>query len=136
MTRLSAALLAAAVALCGCEAPAPLRGQAQADAATVAACRQRANQIYDQQNRGAIFSQQSQANMPFSANYTPDVPTRGLSAQFGFDRTVNDCIRNTGADTSRTPTGTTGTAAAATAPAMASPGPSDKTALPPPPARP
>jgi hypothetical protein len=129
MIRFSAAILAAA-ALCGCEAPAPLRSQAQADAATVAACRQRANQIYDQQNRGAIFSQASQANMPFSANFTPEVPNRGLSAQFGFDRTLNDCVRNTGTDTTRTPPGN----AAATA--VAAPGPADKTALPPPPPRP
>jgi hypothetical protein len=100
MIRFSAALLAAAM-LCGCEAPAPLRGQAQADAATVAACRQRANQIYDQQNRGAIYSPQSQSNTPFSANWTPEVPNRGLSAQFGFDRSVNDCIRNTGTGTDR-----------------------------------
>jgi hypothetical protein len=129
MIRFSAALLAAAM-LCGCEAPAPLRGQAQADAATVAACRQRANQIYDQQNRGAIFSQASQANMPFSANFTPDVPNRGLSAQFGYDRTLNDCIRNTGTDTNRT------LPANSSAAAVAAPGPADKTALPPPPARP
>jgi hypothetical protein len=129
MTRRSAAVLLAAVSLCACEVPAPLRGQAQADAQTVAACRQHANQIYDQQNRATIFSQGSQANMPFSANWTPEVPNRGLSAQFGFDRNVNDCIRNTGTDTSRTPP--VNAAATAVAPAQ-----SQKTALPPPPARP
>jgi hypothetical protein len=103
MIRVSAALLLTAVTLGACDAPlpAPLRSQAQADASTVAACRQRANQIYDQQNRGAIYSPQNQANTPFSANWTPDVPNRGLSAQFGFDRSVNDCIRNTGTGTDR-----------------------------------
>jgi len=103
MIRVSAALLLTAVALGGCDGqlPAPLRSQAQADASTVAACRERANQIYDQQNRGAIYSPQPQANTPFSANWTPDVPNRGLSAQFGFDRSVNDCIRNTGTGTDR-----------------------------------
>jgi hypothetical protein len=103
MIRVSAVLFLTAVTLGGCDAPipAPLRSQAQADASTVAACRERANQIYDQQNRGAIYSPQSQANTPFSANWTPDVPNRGLSSQFSFDRTVNDCIRNTGTGTDR-----------------------------------
>lgn len=126
MTRLSASIVLAAVTLCACEAPAPLRGQAQADAQTVAACRERANQIFDQQNRGTIFSGQSQVNTPFSANWTPDVPNRGLSQAFGFDRMVNDCIRNTGTGTNRTPPGNA-------AAAQANPAAGEKTAPPPPP---
>jgi hypothetical protein len=116
----------------GCDVPAPLRSQPQSDAQTRAACRERANQVFDQQNRGAIFSGQSQANMPFSANWTPDVPNRGLSQQFGFNQIVNDCVRNTGTETTRTSPGS-GTPAA---PAQASPSPGEKTALPPPAAQP
>ena len=86
--------------------------------------------MFDQQNRGAIFSQGSQANMPFSANYTPDMPSRGLSQQFGFDRMVNDCIRNTGTGTTRTPTGE---GAPATVTRGAYPSAGEKTAPPPPP---
>ena len=131
MIRPLVALALAMATLCACDnstIPAPLRSQSQADAQTVAACRQRANQVFDQQNRGAIFSQGSQANMPFSANYTPDMPSRGLSQQFGFDRMVNDCIRNTGTGTSRTQSGE-----AAAAAHTASPSSGDKTAPPPPP---
>ena len=134
MTRNPIFLLLPIGVIFGCtnaDIPAPLRSQGQADAQTVAACRERANQVFDQQNRGAIFSQGSQANMPFSANYTPDVPNRGLSAQFGFDRAVNDCIRNTGTETSRTSDNPGGaTAGTASRPTSA------KTAPPPPPARP
>ena len=46
MTRLSVFLVAALA--CGCtnaDIPAPLRSQQQADAQTVAACRERANQV-------------------------------------------------------------------------------------------
>jgi hypothetical protein len=135
MTRLPAFLVLALGALCGCantDLPAPLRSQQQADAQTVAACRQRANQVFDQQNRGAIFSQAPQTNMPFSANFTPDNPSRGLSAQFGFDRMVNDCVRNTGTETTRTPDNP----GAATAVSASRPAASDKTAPPPPTARP
>ncbi len=131
MTRLPAFVLTLG-ALCGCagiDLPAPLRSQSQADAQTVAACRQRANQVYDQQNRGVIFSQQQQSNMPFSANYTPDNPSRGLSAQFGFDRMVNDCIRNTGTETTRTPDN----AGTPTSASTIHPSASNKTAPPPPP---
>jgi hypothetical protein len=132
MIRPSAFALVALGALCGCsnaDIPAPLRSQSQGDPQTVAACRQRANQVYDQQNRGAIYSQGPQANMPFSANYTPDNPTRGLSAQFGYDRMVNDCIRNTGTETTRTPDNAGAAAAASTA----RPATSGHTAPPPPP---
>ena len=88
-------LVLGAVAQCGCQAQ-PVSGQAQADAATRAACRQRADQAYEQQNRGEIYGTASQANMPFSANYTPSVTDRGLSELFVHDRMVSDCIRNTG----------------------------------------
>ena len=81
--------------LCGCQAR-PVSGQAQADAATRAACQQRAEQAYEQQNRGEIYGTASQTNMPYSANYTPSVTDRGLSELFVHDRMVSNCIRNTG----------------------------------------
>lgn len=131
MIRLLATLALTGMMLSACDIPAPLRSQEQADAQTVAACRTRANEVFDQQNRGTIFSQQSQVNMPYSANWTPDVPNRGLSQVFGFDRMVNDCVRNTGTSTSRTPTGST---AGITTPNGPTTG--EKTAPPPPLARP
>ncbi|PPQ33146.1 hypothetical protein [Rhodopila globiformis] len=98
--RLSVCALTGVLALSACDA-APQSSQARADAATVAACRQRADEVYNQQNRGAIYSANSSENAPFSANYTPGVTSRGLSALFAHDRMVNDCVRNTGTGAER-----------------------------------
>ncbi len=46
-------LLICVVVLAGCADQPPLTGQAQADAETQAACRQRAEAVYNQQNRAA-----------------------------------------------------------------------------------
>lgn len=88
------ALLGAA-AVSGCQTS-PVTGQAAADAQTRVACRQRAEQIYSEQNRAAIYSPQSQVNTPQSGNYTPVVTDRGLSDLFANNQMVSDCIRNTG----------------------------------------
>ena len=69
----------------------------------LASLTQRAEQAYEQQNRGQIYSQQSQVNMPYSANYVPDVPNRGLSDVFAHDRMVSNCVRNTGTGAGRAP---------------------------------
>jgi hypothetical protein len=95
--------LLTAVAIAGCDSPAPT-GQAQADAATASACRQRADEVFDRQNRGQIFSPQSQVNTPFSANYAPNDGSQGLSQLFAHNRMIDDCVRNTGTETSRTGT--------------------------------
>jgi hypothetical protein len=93
--------LMSAVALSACDRP-PLSGQAEADAQTRAACEQRAEEAYDQQNRGQIFSPASSVNTPYSTNYVPDNTTRGLSDLFAHDRLISDCVRNTGTGTDRT----------------------------------
>jgi hypothetical protein len=95
-------ILLGALALSACDAGPP-SAQAQADAATRAACRQQAERAFEQQNRAQIFSPPPTVNTPFSANYTPDVPSRGLSDLFAHDRMVNDCVRNTGTGAERTP---------------------------------
>jgi hypothetical protein len=92
--------LIGAATLSACQGP-PAGGQAQADAQTRAACRQRAEQAYDQQNRAAIYSPQSTVNTPYSANYVPDSSDRGLSDLFAHDRMVSDCVRNTGTGSER-----------------------------------
>jgi hypothetical protein len=92
--------LVGVAALSACDVP-PQTGQAQADAETRAACQKRANEVYDQQNRGEIYSPQSQVNTPYSANYTPDLSNRGLSDLFVHDRMISDCIRNSGTGTER-----------------------------------
>ena len=93
--------LMATIAVSACAGP-PLSGQAEADAQTAAACRQRADQAYDQQNRAQIYSPPSSVNTPYSSNYVPDNTTRGLSDLFAHDRLVSDCVRNTGTTTDRT----------------------------------
>jgi hypothetical protein len=95
-----AAVLAGATALSACS-PAPQSPQAQADAETRAACRQRAEEVYRQQNRGDIYSPASSVNTPFSSNYVPGITTRGLSELFAHDKMVNDCVRNSGTGAGR-----------------------------------
>jgi hypothetical protein len=107
--------LMGATALSACDQP-PLTGQAEADAQTRAACQQRAEQAYTQQNRGAIFSPQSSINSPYSSNYVPaSSDDRGLSELFAHDRLVSDCVRNTGTGTDRTVPVSPGTPASAPA---------------------
>ncbi len=87
-------------ALSGCAAPPP-SVQAQADAATRTACQDRAEEAYNQQGRGEIYSPQSQVNTPYSANYIPGMTDRSLSDLFAHDRMVSDCVRNTGTGADR-----------------------------------
>jgi hypothetical protein len=94
-----------AVTLSACQAP-PSGGQAEADAQTRAACEQRAEQVYEQQNRAEIYSPAAPVNTPYSANYVPDASSRGLSDLFAHDRMINDCVRNTGTGAERDETDT------------------------------
>ncbi|MBV9248682.1 MAG: hypothetical protein JO227_05475 [Acetobacteraceae bacterium] len=98
MNRLSLLLW---VALAACNGPAPQNPQAQANAATLAACRQRADQVYERQNRGRIYSPQSAVNTPYSAGYAPGQTDIGLSQLFARDSMIRDCVRNTGTETQR-----------------------------------
>jgi hypothetical protein len=93
--------LLGATALSACDGGGPQTSQAQADTQTAAACRQRANEIYDRQNRGDIYAPNSSANSPFSANYNPDNPSRGLSQLYAHDTLVSNCVRNTGTGSER-----------------------------------
>jgi hypothetical protein len=73
--------------------PAPRVGQGGMDAAVLDACRQRANEIYDRQNRAAIYAPQSGVNSPLSGNYVESALTRGLSSQFAHEQLIRECIR-------------------------------------------
>ena len=82
------------LAACETPAPAPIRpGPGGADAAILDACRQRANEIFDRQNRAEIFSTQQGTNIPLSGAYVGSSLTRGLSAQCGHDQLVRECVR-------------------------------------------
>ncbi len=105
MNRPSILLLLGAVALSGC-AMQPQTGQSQADAETRAACRARAEEAYDVQNRAEIYSPAVPVNTPYSANYVPGMSDRGLSDLFVHERMVSDCIRNTGTGAERSESAT------------------------------
>jgi hypothetical protein len=84
----------------------PSTPESRAQQSLLNACRRRADEAYDVTHRGDIYAPESQVNTPFSANYLPGVPDRGLSEQYEHDQMVSDCVRNTGAEGSRTPTST------------------------------
>jgi hypothetical protein len=94
MSRILPPLLFAALTLSACaggQGP-----ESHADVATETACRQRAEQIDTQQNRGDIYRQPDPVNTPSSGSYAPGVSDRGLSDIFAHDRLIRDCVRNTG----------------------------------------
>jgi hypothetical protein len=65
------------------------------DLATQQACRQRVNEMYEIRDRGAIYAANPSVNAPFSANYQPDVPTRGLSNRFAYEQSLSECEHDT-----------------------------------------
>jgi hypothetical protein len=78
----------------------PISPQSHTDQATVAACREYASRVYDQNNRGDIYSI-NQSGVPYSGSYLPDYKTHELAQRYSNARVVDDCIRNTGTETSR-----------------------------------
>jgi hypothetical protein len=105
---LAAAVAGLALTACQFDAPPPpapsvAGGPAgTADAATRAACQQHAEEVYNQRNRGEIYSSQSSVNTPYSANYSPGTTTRGLPDLYSREAMIRDCVRNTGTETNRT----------------------------------
>ena len=63
--------------------------------AAVAACRQRADEIYLKQNRG-LLSERDQSLSPYSSTGLPDNPAQGLGAMFGRDQDFANCLRSSG----------------------------------------
>lgn len=98
------------------------------DPAVLEACRQRANEVFDRQNRSAIFSPASNVNSPLSANSSPTVD-RGLSAQFSYQQMLQECIRSAGvardmpASTTPTTPSSSGAGATGTMPGAKAPPP-------------
>jgi hypothetical protein len=98
-----AVLLLALLGLTQCAPPPQPVGQARADAATLAACRDHASQVYNRQNRDQIYTITNR-DVPFSAGYAPGATDQGLAARYSNDKMVNDCVRNTGTETDRATT--------------------------------
>ncbi len=105
---------AALLLLAGCAFPAPTQ-QSRANQATVAACRQYAEDVYVSQNRDLIY-QNDTSSTPYSAGPNTGIPTHGLSSLYAHERVIDDCVRNTGSEEPRTDNATAG--ARATVPAQ------------------
>jgi hypothetical protein len=73
--------------------PSGTAAERRTDLETQQACRDRTNEMYEQRDRAQIYAPASSVNTPFSANYQPDVPSRGLSNQFAYERTRAECER-------------------------------------------
>lgn len=116
----SFALLAVPVLalLAGCQPPPPrpVVGASRTDAAAAAYCRQRAQEVYEAQNRGSRLSI-DQRDTPFSGAYLPNSETRGLSERYAMDAMIADCIRNSANRGQSTDAVNTPQAPAANAPA-------------------
>ena len=78
----------------------PVSPQSHTDRATLAACRQYASQVYDQNNRAAIYTI-NQVGLPYSGSYLAGNQTYDLAARYHNDQVVDDCVRNTGTEINR-----------------------------------
>lgn len=110
----SAAVLAL-LAAAGC-AP-PQTTSSRQDAAALAACRTRTDQVYQKQNR-YLMSERDQRDTPYASTGLPSNTAAGLGQRFGYDQMLAGCLNQNGpaAGTSSQP---------GTAPAMSpsAPGP-------------
>ncbi|MGE0224468.1 MAG: hypothetical protein AB7F35_03415 [Acetobacteraceae bacterium] len=109
----------------GSGAPPATASEARADAATLEACRRRADEVYARQNRGDIYTPYANMNAPWSGAYAGG-GTRGLSTQFTYEQAVQNCVRNVGAAALQT-----GTPAGSPSPAVTPPSQGER--APPPP---
>ena len=93
--------------LAACTAASP---QSRVDAETRAACRARADQLYEVRHRDMIYAAPQDSSTPFSGGYAPGVPSRGLSQLYEHDMIMRDCVRNAGPESDREPVGPSGAA--------------------------
>ena len=61
--------------------------------------------MYNQQNRAEIYAPPTQIDVPASGSYAPGITGRDLGQRFGYEKMVDDCIRNKGASQSLSPEG-------------------------------
>lgn len=82
----------ALVALSACQSAPP---RSSADAAVIAACRDRADQIHARQNRVEL-SRRDERDAPFASVYNSGITTRGLGDRFEWGRNVEACVKSSG----------------------------------------
>jgi len=99
ISRLCLTAAPALLLLAGCTFGAPSQ-QSRANQVTVAACRERAESAYVEQNRDLLY-QNDNSTTPYSAGPSTGIPTHGLSSLYAHQQAVDDCVRNTGTQTER-----------------------------------
>ena len=113
---LGLALLAAA--LPACTAP---TSTSSASAAQAAACRQRADEVHDRQNRADLFHADSHAggsrDAMFSGTGSPAASIGFLSARYARDKLVDECLRGAAGNVASSPDAPPPITTAPTAPA-------------------
>jgi hypothetical protein len=90
--------LIAGLVLAGCAAgQSSPRGQ---QAVTEAACRQRAERIYQMRHPETDYREDtytsSLRDAPFGTSGTPSLPTRGLSGAYELQQLIDECLRSSG----------------------------------------
>jgi hypothetical protein len=100
MTASRLAALAPALLLLATCSPPPASPANRANRETLAACRERAEDVYVRQNRDLIY-QNDTSSTPYSAGPNTGIPTHGLSSLFAHEQVIDDCVRNTGAQNPR-----------------------------------
>lgn len=80
------------VALAGCQQQAP---RSRADTASRQACRDAVDRVYNAQNR-ADLSRRDERDYAFAGSYNSGIVTRGISARYGRDQMVTDCVQSSG----------------------------------------
>jgi len=94
LTAIAALAAPLLVGLAACQAPAPrATGGSAGDPQAAAFCRQRAEEVFNAQNRSARI-QSDNRDTPFSGSFVSGVTNRGLSDRFALDQMVSDCMRN------------------------------------------
>jgi hypothetical protein len=73
----------------------------RAEIATVSACRARADEVFQRQNRDQVYRVDTYntdtRDAPFATNGLKGVTSAGLSQQYGRDNMVEDCLRSSNA---------------------------------------
>jgi hypothetical protein len=91
--------------LAGCAAP---QGAATtATPAQAAACRQRADEVYERQNRADVYRSDTYASgtrdAMFSSTGSPAAAVAGLPGRFARDRMLAECLRGVAGNVASTP---------------------------------
>ena len=89
------AAVSATVLMAACYSPPPPTSESRSDAARLAACRDRMDAIYAQQNRAEIYTDRSDMarDAMLSGSYVEGVTSRGLADRYERDRAFSDCLR-------------------------------------------